>query len=625
MMIERSDPQQGSLVALLQLAAELERRPVRPDEAELRDLRKRLSLDARTVLAAVRLRYGQEPSPGARSAVARAVGRLGRSLRALAARVGAPYARRPYLSAGLLTVALGIAFHVCLLVGGNSLGAGIAVLTLVGGYSFVLAALSYSMANVRTAAGVALLVSCLWLVGVLVLMALATVAGSVQLLPGGAVTIATAASVALAFAFVPLLTFVAAAGGYARTLRKLKTERDADRQSLLRRVFDLSAKLDERQAESNGTDSGHEETQRLVAKLADRFPSLIAFVSRRVVLATFLFYLAVLLVDNTLIAAANVEWAPVPGRVGLVPVAIGMFVAIIVFLGFFQLGAVAASLRKAVWMVLATGAAAFLGELFSFLFCTGPYGTPGGSSPPVWVLMAIGSMARMLVNGVPIVAGAMAGAHRAFIERERLLAVNDRPALVAEITRLRSRLREDARHATFLCVDVVGSTLMKQGADMLAVEYSFTEYQRYVAAHVIERGGAIHSTAGDGAVAVFHDVQPALEAGLAMQRDLDDFNSTANTLGWPFRLRIGIHAGRVPGTGSGVAYSEVLDVASHVERACPPGSVMLTRDAAEFLGDLPPLVDHPEMVDGRSVAVVQLPHVGSGPTDAASGNGHPDG
>ena len=194
-------------------------------------------------------------------------------------------------------------------------------------------------------------------------------------------------------------------------------------------------------------------------------------------------------------------------------------------------------------------------------------------------------------------------AHEARMQRD------DGATLVAEMLEIQWRLEEDATSVTVLVVDAAKSTAMKVGADPLDVEYSFREYQTWIGAVCRGFGGRIHSVAGDGAVVAFADAAAAMGAARRLQTDVGRFNATLNRLPRPFRLRLGLHAGRVAGDLNDVQFTEVIDIAAHVEEIAPVGGIAATAAVVLTLGEegFLPLARE---VDGQGVSIALVPTEG---------------
>lgn len=175
--------------------------------------------------------------------------------------------------------------------------------------------------------------------------------------------------------------------------------------------------------------------------------------------------------------------------------------------------------------------------------------------------------------------------------RERILRLRfqhdpeaRRKELLRQLIELQDELRVGERTLTFLSVDIVDSTGIKAESEPLAAEYSFGEYSQYACRIVQQFGGSLHSAAGDGLLFAFDHPQHAFLAAKRIQAGMIEFNAHVNRTNRQFRLRCGIHTGRVVtpigDDPSSVNYSHVIDVASHLQKAAPPGGVAVSRDAA---------------------------------------------
>ncbi len=216
------------------------------------------------------------------------------------------------------------------------------------------------------------------------------------------------------------------------------------------------------------------------------------------------------------------------------------------------------------------------------------------SSPLVWLYFAI----TLLLSGIT----GMAAAVERRTYRQARIAVADQAAVLAEMVRLQQILSRGAASVCILAADVAGSTRMKQGEDVLRIELSFRAFQDLVSRVVRAFDGRVFSTAGDGALAQFPDVAKAFAAAQELQAKLGEFNQKVNRLGSPFRIRIGLHYGEVHGDLEKAEFTQVIDVAAHVERASPEGGIALTASAAKELREVA-LEDGAEAIDGHSIRI----------------------
>jgi len=173
-----------------------------------------------------------------------------------------------------------------------------------------------------------------------------------------------------------------------------------------------------------------------------------------------------------------------------------------------------------------------------------------------------------------------------------------RVALLDQLFSLQRALEAQQQRRAFVSVDVVGSSEMKLSAPPLAVEYSFTQYRKWVDETIRSCGGQMQMAAGDGVMAMFDSDAAALRAARFLQERVGQFNATSNHLATPFRLRCGVSSGDVAveeGATLGDLQSPVIDRAALLQKSAAPGEVRLTGEmtaaALIVLGQLQPAPD----------------------------------
>ena len=151
----------------------------------------------------------------------------------------------------------------------------------------------------------------------------------------------------------------------------------------------------------------------------------------------------------------------------------------------------------------------------------------------------------------------------------------------------RDRLIEEqfAVVGSFVDIDVVGSYKMKAEADRPAhIIVSFERFRTFVGDCIIEFGGQVLNSNGDELMCFFESTLDAVRSGSAILARLDDFNEKQNVLASPFRFRIGVHTGRsLVDRERGVAYSEVLDIAGHLQKAAEVNGLCVSGATLEAL------------------------------------------
>lgn len=204
--------------------------------------------------------------------------------------------------------------------------------------------------------------------------------------------------------------------------------------------------------------------------------------------------------------------------------------------------------------------------------------------------------------------GALGGTVQRRAAKELNLAQNDPASILAEMVRIQWKLSDRRSYLCVMVVDAAKSSEMKAFADPLAVEYSFREYQNLLTELSNSLGGRVHSTAGDGAVIAFPSAQEAFTAATRVQTDIERFNREDNRLQLPFRLRIGLHMGEIVGDLDEVEYTEVIDIAAHVQAAAPVGGIAVTEEVANSL-PMEEFIPLANQVDGQNVLLALNPTV----------------
>lgn len=190
--------------------------------------------------------------------------------------------------------------------------------------------------------------------------------------------------------------------------------------------------------------------------------------------------------------------------------------------------------------------------------------------------------------------------------RRKRLNLNDPQMLLGELIEIQRILNPDTSIQFVVVVDAARSSVMKANADPMQAEWTFREYQMFIARIAEANGGRIHSTAGDGAIAMFNSAEAAFNAAREIQTKITEFNQNVSRLKDPFRLRIGIHCDTVQADLSDVQFAAVIDIAAHVEGASQVGGIAVSQPVAELL------VDHRfatlnEQVDGYVVSMALTP------------------
>lgn len=220
----------------------------------------------------------------------------------------------------------------------------------------------------------------------------------------------------------------------------------------------------------------------------------------------------------------------------------------------------------------------FVLTLFTFIFGFLPNVPHEGPSP---ILLLVSVIVGLLAG-----AGSQAIVHG---NRKKLGIkdpIEERHELLEQLASIQDRLRSDERFVTFLSVDIVGSTRLKEENDPLDIEFTFGEYHKFVQAMAERYSGRLHSTAGDGVTCVFENPSMAYAAGRALLSSLFEFNSFRNKLKSPIEVRAGVNTGSVHAPGqslTNVNFAHVIDVAAHMQKAGEPGTLVVGESTARYL------------------------------------------
>lgn len=254
-------------------------------------------------------------------------------------------------------------------------------------------------------------------------------------------------------------------------------------------------------------------------------------------------------------------------------------ISMLCFVGALWNAAVATKPRVAIFAGVAFTTLTFiLMTLFTFLFALLPNVRLNGPSPFYLLFWIVGGgFGGALANSVFSLNRAKWGMKDPTKERHELLQ---------QLQDIQDKLKSDERFVTFLSIDIVGSTRIKAENDPLMVEFTFTEYHRFVQTVVERYGGKVHSTAGDGVTAVFESPQMGYAAGRAILAGLFEFNGFRNKLARPIEVRAGVHTGSAHVAGqslTNVNFAHVIDVAAHMQKEADPGCMVVSETTAQYV------------------------------------------
>jgi len=138
---------------------------------------------------------------------------------------------------------------------------------------------------------------------------------------------------------------------------------------------------------------------------------------------------------------------------------------------------------------------------------------------------------------------------------------------------------------SFVDVDVVASRAMKGGGEKAEhIIVSFERFRAYVGGVCEEWDGQVLNSNGDELMCFFESATAAVLAGSAILEGLADFNRDLNLLSKDFRFRLGAHTGvSLVDLDAGIAYSEVLDTAGHIQKIAEPNTLVVSQRTLDSL------------------------------------------
>jgi pSer/pThr/pTyr-binding forkhead associated (FHA) protein len=162
------------------------------------------------------------------------------------------------------------------------------------------------------------------------------------------------------------------------------------------------------------------------------------------------------------------------------------------------------------------------------------------------------------------------------------------------MTMMEDKLRRDRAieeefgfEGSFLDIDVVDSYGLKAHAkrpDYIIL--SFERFRAFARGVVEEFEGQLLNSNGDELMCFFESPARAVACAAAVIERLEAFNASENLLGLPFRVRQGVHTGHcLVDRRRGIAYSDVLDVAGHLQKHADVNGLLISEATLRAIPD----------------------------------------
>jgi len=164
-----------------------------------------------------------------------------------------------------------------------------------------------------------------------------------------------------------------------------------------------------------------------------------------------------------------------------------------------------------------------------------------------------------------------------------------REELVRKYREIEQALKEAKRkRCTFLSIDVVGSTGMKDGESDIDITATFKAYEDLLKRTFLLNRAWKQAWTPDGVMICFLDRDKALASAKTILEKLDQFNRRDNKLKTPFHVRCGMNEGDVAifeDTNLEKVVDHVIDVAGHMQKYAAPDTLWLSEELYNALDD----------------------------------------
>ena len=138
------------------------------------------------------------------------------------------------------------------------------------------------------------------------------------------------------------------------------------------------------------------------------------------------------------------------------------------------------------------------------------------------------------------------------------------------------------RNGTFLSIDIVNSTKLKEGEDSLKVIQTFQAFHRYIAEHITGCLASVFS--GDGVMCLYETPQKAVDVAIDIFSGLKQFNKEQSSLRRYLNVRVGINTGTLlldDVQELGKIAERDIDIAGHLQKYGRPGEILISASTWE--------------------------------------------
>lgn len=174
---------------------------------------------------------------------------------------------------------------------------------------------------------------------------------------------------------------------------------------------------------------------------------------------------------------------------------------------------------------------------------------------------------------------------------------------------VRSNLEEMKTDLTFLSIDVVDSTGMKDGEESVAVEIDFSEYNKLIEAAFSRHGYLKAAWTPDGVMCCFATADAAVSAAREIIDEMVQFNMSEKFIKRNFSIRCGCNSGKVPydeAVPLEALCDQVIDVAGHFQKHGMTNSICISKNTYDRLSNPAPFRLADMNVDGIDMYIQHM-------------------
>lgn len=181
---------------------------------------------------------------------------------------------------------------------------------------------------------------------------------------------------------------------------------------------------------------------------------------------------------------------------------------------------------------------------------------------------------------------------------------SEREEVLEVYTQARRILEGQKRELSFLAVDVVNSTGMKQGEDPAVAERDFRQYRKLVEGAIAPHKPLKAAWTPDGVMICFSSLPDAVHAAQSLIVGLEDFNRRIKAMRAEFKVRCGVNSGAVMYDDS-LRMEEMADAAidltGHMQKYAEPNTIYAAKNLIASRGTDLGFVAVDKKVDGCEV------------------------